>query len=36
VNFGPGDPAYAHRRVELVRIDSLVRSFRALESVLCG
>jgi succinyl-diaminopimelate desuccinylase len=35
VNFGPGDPAYAHRRDELVRVDALVRSFRALESVLC-
>jgi succinyl-diaminopimelate desuccinylase len=36
VNFGPGDPAYAHRRDELVRIDALVRSFRTLESVLCA
>ncbi|MDX6656553.1 MAG: succinyl-diaminopimelate desuccinylase [Solirubrobacteraceae bacterium] len=36
VNFGPGDPAYAHRRDELVGIEALVRSFRALESVLCG
>jgi succinyl-diaminopimelate desuccinylase len=36
VNFGPGDPAYAHRRDEMVRIDALVRSYRALESVLCG
>jgi succinyl-diaminopimelate desuccinylase len=36
VNFGPGDPAYAHRRDELVRIDALVRSFRTLEAVLCG
>jgi succinyl-diaminopimelate desuccinylase len=36
VNFGPGDPAHAHRRDELVRIDALVRSFRTLELVLCG
>jgi succinyl-diaminopimelate desuccinylase len=36
VNFGPGDPAYAHRRDELVRIDALVHSFRTLEAVLCG
>jgi succinyl-diaminopimelate desuccinylase len=36
VNFGPGDPAYAHRRDERVRIDALVRSFRTLEAVLCG
>ena len=36
VNFGPGDPAYAHRRDELVRVDALVRSFRTLEAVLCG
>jgi succinyl-diaminopimelate desuccinylase len=35
VNFGPGDPAYAHRRDELVQIDALVRSFRTLEAVLC-
>ena len=36
VNFGPGDPAYAHRRDELVRVDALVRSFRTLEAVLCS
>jgi len=36
VNFGPGDPAFAHRRDEQVRIDALVRSFRTLETVLCG
>ena len=36
VNFGPGDPAYAHRRDELVRVDALVRSYRTLEAVLCG
>jgi succinyl-diaminopimelate desuccinylase len=36
VNFGPGDPAYAHRRDELVPIEALVRSFRTLEAVLCG
>jgi succinyl-diaminopimelate desuccinylase len=36
VNFGPGDPAYAHRRDELVTVDALVRSFRTLEAVLCA
>jgi len=36
VNFGPGDPAYAHRRDELVRIDALVRSARTLERFLCS
>jgi succinyl-diaminopimelate desuccinylase len=36
VNFGPGDPAYAHRRDELVQVEALVRSFRTLEAVLCG
>jgi succinyl-diaminopimelate desuccinylase len=36
VNFGPGDPAYAHRRDEQVQVDALVRSYRTLEAVLCG
>jgi succinyl-diaminopimelate desuccinylase len=36
VNFGPGDPAQAHRRDELVEVDALVRSFRTLEAVLCA
>jgi succinyl-diaminopimelate desuccinylase len=36
VNFGPGDPAFAHRRDEQVRVDALVRSFRTLEAVLCA
>ncbi len=36
VNFGPGDPAYAHRRDELVRVDALVRSARTLETFLCS
>ena len=36
VNFGPGDPAFAHRRDERVRIDALVHSYRTLEAVLCG
>lgn len=35
VNFGPGDPKYAHRRDELVRVDALVRSARTLERFLC-
>ena len=36
VNFGPGDPAQAHRRDELVEVEALVRSFRTLEAVLCA
>ena len=36
VNFGPGDPAYAHRRDELVRVEALVRSARTLEAFLCS
>ncbi|HYI19035.1 MAG TPA: succinyl-diaminopimelate desuccinylase [Solirubrobacteraceae bacterium] len=30
VNFGPGEPAQAHRRDESVRIDALVRSYEIL------
>jgi succinyl-diaminopimelate desuccinylase len=36
VNFGPGDPRYAHRRDEQVSIDALIRSARTLEDFLCG
>ena len=36
VNFGPGDPAQAHRRDEHVRIDALTRSYEVLEAWLCG
>jgi succinyl-diaminopimelate desuccinylase len=32
VNFGPGEPAQAHRRDESVSIDALVRSYRVLEA----
>ena len=35
VNFGPGEPRYAHTREELVRIDALERSYEVLEG-LCG
>ena len=35
VNFGPGDPAYAHRRDERVSVDALLRSARVLERFLC-
>lgn len=35
VNFGPGDPALAHRRDERVSTDALARSHRILESFLC-
>ena len=30
VNFGPGDPKYAHRRDEQVAVDALVRSYEVL------
>ena len=36
VNFGPGDPAYAHRRDELVTEDALVRCYEVLERFACG
>jgi succinyl-diaminopimelate desuccinylase len=32
VNFGPGEPAQAHRRDESVEIAALVRSYRVLEA----
>ena len=35
VNFGPGDPAFAHTVDEQVSIDALVRSYLVLESLLC-
>jgi succinyl-diaminopimelate desuccinylase len=35
INFGPGEPRYAHTREELVRVDALVRSYETLER-LCG
>jgi succinyl-diaminopimelate desuccinylase len=36
VNFGPGDPAFAHRADERVSVEALVRGYRILESVLCA
>lgn len=35
VNFGPGDPRFAHRRDEQVAIAALARSYEVLERVLC-
>jgi len=35
VNFGPGDPAYAHTVDEQVSIDALARSYETLERFLC-
>ncbi len=36
VNFGPGDPAFAHRAEERVATEALVRSHRILESIVCA
>ncbi len=36
VNFGPGDPAFAHKRDEQIAVDALVRCARTLERLLCG
>ncbi|MCW3000862.1 MAG: succinyl-diaminopimelate desuccinylase [Conexibacter sp.] len=36
INFGPGDPAYAHRRDERVAIASLVQSYTTLARFLCA
>jgi succinyl-diaminopimelate desuccinylase len=32
INFGPGEPAQAHRSDESVRIEALVRAYRVLEA----
>jgi succinyl-diaminopimelate desuccinylase len=36
INFGPGDPQYAHRRDERVAIASLVESYNTLVRFLCA
>jgi succinyl-diaminopimelate desuccinylase len=36
VNFGPGDPVYAHRRDEQVAVAALTRSYEVLERFACG
>jgi succinyl-diaminopimelate desuccinylase len=36
VNFGPGDPKYAHRRDELVQEAALVRCYEVLERFACA
>jgi succinyl-diaminopimelate desuccinylase len=36
VNFGPGDPKYAHRRDELVEEAALARCYEVLERFACG
>jgi succinyl-diaminopimelate desuccinylase len=36
VNFGPGDPRYAHRRDERVAVDALVASHDTLVRFLCA
>jgi succinyl-diaminopimelate desuccinylase len=35
INFGPGEPRYAHTRDELVRVDALVEAYETLER-LCA
>jgi acetylornithine deacetylase/succinyl-diaminopimelate desuccinylase-like protein len=34
VNFGPGDPAYAHRKDERVEISALVHAYETLRQLL--
>jgi succinyl-diaminopimelate desuccinylase len=36
VNFGPGDPRYAHTRDEQVSVEALVRSYETLERFACA
>jgi succinyl-diaminopimelate desuccinylase len=36
VNFGPGDPEYAHREDEQVEVDALVRSYEVVRAFLEG
>lgn len=36
VNFGPGDPKYAHQREEQVTVAALVRCYRTLDALLFG
>ena len=36
VNFGPGDPQYAHRDDEQVEVAALVRSYQVLRTFLKG
>jgi len=36
VNFGPGEPRFAHTRDEQVEVPALVRSYETLERFACG
>jgi succinyl-diaminopimelate desuccinylase len=36
VNFGPGEPRFAHTRDEQVDVDALVRNYETLERFACG
>jgi succinyl-diaminopimelate desuccinylase len=36
INFGPGEPRFAHRRDEQVAVAALTESYNILERFLCG
>jgi succinyl-diaminopimelate desuccinylase len=36
VNFGPGDPSFAHRHDERIEMSALAHCYSVLESFLCG
>jgi succinyl-diaminopimelate desuccinylase len=36
VNFGPGEPAFAHRRDERVEIEALAHCYRTLRQFVAG
>jgi len=36
VNFGPGEPRFAHTREEQVTVEALVRNYETVERFACG